>query len=155
MNGFRHGNALLSWPRFARPVLIAWVLILSCAADEVKVELLDPGGESPPYQWGSLTGIRDGDILETETVLVSDQGNLQMTMRFRIGVPTRLERGRFLWQKEGGVERGTITERSVTFLGGQSDQPSIGGIFELISYERRGRYKVILPTRQLSPPGAP
>ena len=145
-------HALLQLRGFKKPSVVLWLLLSSCAPGGLKVEPIDQEGESPPYKWGSLTGIRDGDILETNAVLVSGQKNLKMTMRFRIGVPTNLEWGRFLWLKEGEISKGTITERSVTFLGGQSDQPSIGGIFELIPDEGSIRYKVRLPTRQLTRP---
>ena len=123
---------------------------MACTADDVKVEPIEATTDARPYRWSSLTGVRDGDILNAEAVLVSGQANLTMTMRFRIGVPTRLEGGHFLWNRQGQVSRGRITERSVTFLGGQSDQPSLGGVFELTSDEGARLCKVRLPTRQLS-----
>lgn len=45
---------------------------------------------------------------------------------------------------------GVVTDRSVTFLGGQSDRPSLGGVFDLLSAEGTPIYRVTVPTAQLA-----
>jgi len=77
-----------------------------------------------------------------------------MDLRFRIGVPTRLESGQYHWQQADGTLEGQVRARSVTFLGGQSDNPNLGGVFELLSSTGRPLYKVTLPTSEVKPLGA-
>ena len=72
-------------------------------------------------------------------------------LRFRIGVPTRLEEGSYLWQQAGTVLRGPVKQVSATFLGGQSGQPSIGGTFDLFSPEGARLYAVRIPVREVAP----
>ncbi len=74
-----------------------------------------------------------------------------MDLRFRIGVPTRLESGQYYWAQEDDTLTGQVQARSVTFLGGQSDNPALGGVFELLSPTGRPVYKVTIPTSEVHP----
>ena len=102
----------------------------------------------------SLTGSRDGDLLPARVIFESSSSQLLMDLRFRIGVPTRLESGQYHWQQADGTLEGQVRARSVTFLGGQSDNPNLGGVFELLSSTGRPLYKVTLPTSEVKPLGA-
>jgi len=72
-------------------------------------------------------------------------------LRFRIGVPTRLEEGSYLWQQADTVLRGPVKQLSATFLVGQSGRPSIGGTFELTSSQGERQYEVRIPVREVAP----
>ncbi len=76
---------------------------------------------------------------------------LTRDLRFRIGVPTRLEEGSYLWQQADTVLRGPVKQVSATFLGGQAGRPSIGGTFELMSPEGERVYEVRIPVREVAP----
>ncbi len=67
-------------------------------------------------------------------VFFSDSaGNtLQLDLQLAIGVPTTLQAGSYRLHREGRQESGSVRSRSVTFLGGQSDWPNLGGTFELL-----------------------
>ena len=74
---------------------------------------------------------------------------LNLDLRFRIGTPTALEDGTWRWSRNGRLTQGTVSARSVTFLGGQNGPPSIGGTFELCE-SGAPRYKVVIPTTVLA-----
>lgn len=103
------------------------------------------------YRMISLTGTRDGDRMPVQVVFRSPSGELHLDLLFRIGVPTRLELGRYAWTRQSEDLEGRVRERSVTFLGGQSDNPNLGGVFELLSGEGHPLYKVTFPTSEVVP----
>lgn len=68
-----------------------------------------------------------------------------MDLQFTVGVPTSLKSGTWTGLGSGGI----VKERSVTFLGGQSGPPSIGGRFDLIAPDGRAQYRVNIPLQEL------
>lgn len=70
-------------------------------------------------------------------------------MRFAIGAPTKLESGRWQWTRDGRLMNGTVTERSVMFLGGQDGPPSVGGRFDLRDTTGAATYRITIPTTEL------
>ena len=106
-------------------------------------------GDKPerlPYRLESLTGVRDGDLLRARVVFAGLPVPLQMDLLFRLGVPTHLESGHYRWEREGRQFDGSVREVSVTFLGGQSDGPSVGGVFLLLDAAGGPLWRVVLPT---------
>jgi hypothetical protein len=96
----------------------------------------------------SVRGVRDGDRL-TAQVLVSDSSSiLTLDLHFAIGSPTTLQSGNWRWSRPGRLVDGTVSARSVTFLGGQDGPPSIGGTFDLLAGGHAG-YRVTLPLTAL------
>jgi hypothetical protein len=92
----------------------------------------------------SVRGVRDGDRLAA-TVLISDSSSiLTLDLHFAIGSPTTLQSGDWRWSRPGRMLNGTVSARSVTFLGGQDGPPSIGGTFDL-SGANNASYRVTLP----------
>ena len=125
---------------------------MGCGPGELKIETLPEGKALDGYRVESVSGVRDGDKLEARVLLVSGSDRLEMQLRFRIGVPTRLERGRYRWSQGGEIMEGTVSEKSVTFLGGQSDRPNLGGVFDLRSPDGVPQYRVRLPTVEVGRP---
>ena len=133
-------------------VVVTSLLLAACGGPQSpKLERIADRTELPSHQLRSLTGYRDGDALRAKVILAADSSMLTMDLRFRIGVPTRLEEGSYLWQQADTVLRGPVKQVSATFLGGQSGRPSIGGTFELISPEGERLYEVRIPVREVAP----
>ncbi len=133
-------------------VVVTTLLLTACGGSQsLRLERIPDGTELPSHQLRSLTGYRDGDVLRTKMILVADSSMLTMDLRFRIGVPTRLEEGGYAWQQADTVLRGPVRQISATFLGGQSGRPSIGGTFELLSPEGVRLYAVRIPVREVAP----
>ena len=129
------------------------LLLADCrGVQEAAIEDLEADTRLSDYQMISLTGRRDGDRLPVQVVFESGSSQLRMDLQFRIGVPTRLESGGYSFAQTDRTLQGRVRERSVTFLGGQSDNPNLGGVFELLSREGVPLYKVTLPTSEVKRP---
>ncbi len=153
MHFFRHFAAPFSDVRNHWTLLVLLVAFwMGCGPGELRIETLPEGKVLHGYRVESVSGVRDGDKLEAQVLLVAGSDSLDMQLRFRIGVPTRLEWGRYRWSQVGGIQEGTVSEKSVTFLGGQSDRPNLGGVFELRSPDGVPQYRVRLPTVEVGRP---
>jgi hypothetical protein len=131
-------------------LLLGAVLLGACRnPEQAKIESISERTEIPAYVLQPITGNRDGDILNTHVTFTENSSTLRMVMRFRIGVPTRLEEGSYVWDQGDRVLRGAVTEISSTFLGGQSGLPSIGGTFELLSPQGERLFKVRIPVGEV------
>ena len=129
------------------------VLFLSCGGpQQARIESIQDDKQLRSLHQISLVGVRDGDILYARLILSSSSLRLHMKMRFRIGMPTRLEDGNYLLEEEHEIAKGSITASSVTFLGGQSDRPHLGGVFRLLSSQGVPIYKVTVPTSEVARP---
>ena len=120
--------------------------------EEATIENLQEESTLADYQMISLTGRRDGDRLPVQLVFEGSSSSLRMDLLFRIGVPTRLESGQYHWERQDEVLQGFVRASSVTFLGGQSDNPNLGGVFQLFSASGVPIYKVTLPTSEVKRP---
>jgi hypothetical protein len=152
------GNTSALMRGYLDDFLLLLILIVALSANctrpvEARVEKIEGSMQRVlPDRMQSLTGVRDGDVLKARLAFASDGSELVMDMLFRIGVPTRLETGRYRWQRKEGTIEGPVEAESVTFLGGQSDGPSLGGDFLLLSSNGVRLYKVIVPTTIVSKP---
>ena len=134
---------------FLTSFLLCWT---NCGPGELRIETLPGETVVTGYRVKSVTGVRDGDRMNTLVVLVAGSETLDMQMHFRIGVPTRLESGQYRWSRSSQISEGKVSERSVTFLGGQSDRPNLGGVFELRSAVGTPQYRVRLPVSEVAKP---
>jgi len=94
---------------------------------------------------GGASGLRDGDRLSAQLLITDSSSILTMDLHFLVTPPTRLEAG--TWKSNHGA--GKVEARSVTFLGGQSEPPSLGGTFDLLDAQGQARFRVHLPTTLL------
>jgi hypothetical protein len=77
-------------------VVVTTLLLGACGGPQSpKLERIADRTELPSHTLRSQTGYRDGDVLRTKMILVADSCMLTMELRFRIGVPTRLEEGSY------------------------------------------------------------
>ena len=151
---------LMIWPHLLSKRLL--LLICTClpfliycqTIKEAMIEDLREESLLTDYRMISLAGRRDGDRLPVQVIFEATSEKLQMHLLFRIGVPTRLESGEYYWKQTDKTLEGRVRERSVTFLGGQSDNPNLGGVFELLSTGGVPIYKVTIPTSEVRPPSA-
>ncbi len=134
---------------FLTSLLLCWT---NCGPGELRIETLPGETVVTGYRVESVSGVSDGDRMGARIILVSGSDKLEMQMHFRIGVPTRLESGQYRWSRSGQISEGNVSERSVTFLGGQSDRPNLGGVFELRSAAGSPQYKVRLPVSEVAQP---
>ena len=149
----KHLAAPLSFGLDSRSLLLLLAILwMGCGPGVLRIETLPQGKELSGYRVESVSGVRDGDKLGARVLLVAGSDSLEMQLRFRIGVPTRLERGHYRWSQGRETKEGAVSEKSVTFLGGQSDRPNLGGVFELRSSDGVPQYRVRLPTLEVGRP---
>jgi hypothetical protein len=132
-----------------RNVLILCLLLAGCArSNGPPLQDLSKHEDLSGFRVQSVRGVRDGDRLAA-TALISDSSSiLTLDLHFAIGSPTTLESGIWKWSRPSGLLSGSVTGRSVTFLGGQDGPPSIGGTFDLLAGSGAA-YRVTLPVTAL------
>ncbi len=136
-----------------RMLLYTMLILLASCGGRVRPALEDLSGREnlSLYRVQEIRGARDGDRLRAEAVLSDSSSVLTMDLQFAIGSPTTLESGSWRWTRARGIAAGAVRARSVTFLGGQSGPPSIGGAFDLVDDAGAARYRATLPTTELKP----
>jgi hypothetical protein len=130
------------------PALAVWgfVIFTGCGSrPSDPVEDLGGAQAVANFALRSLQGTRDGERLEVRALYGDGSRDLSVRLHFRVTPPARLESG--AWTGLAG--EGHVRERSVTFLGGQSGPPSIGGRFDLIGPSHRPLYRITIPLQEL------
>ena len=130
------------------PVVTAGIaaLLIACGSQHIKpVEDLAGTQEAADFALTSLKGTRDGERVAVQAVYGNGSRSLTVQLRFRLTPQAKLEHG--TWAGPAG--EGIVQERSVTFLGGQSGPPSIGGRFDLICSGDKAIYRVTIPLQPL------
>jgi hypothetical protein len=133
-----------------RGVLILCLELAACSRPP-RPPLEDLTGYRNLSRFGLLAvhGVRDGDHLAAQVAISDSSSLLALDLHFAIGSPTTLQSGTWRWSLPGGLLlEGTVTARSVTFLGGQDGPPSIGGTFDLTGAGGYA-YRVTLPLTAL------
>ena len=134
--------------RLAHALLAAaWVLAFAGCAQRsgTPLEDLHGGRDLSTFTLTSVRGTRDGDRLNARVVYSNGAEEFRVDLNIAIGAPSRLESGS--WTGLGGS--GTVRERALTFLGGQSGPPSIGGRFDLMDAQGTALYRVTVPLQEL------
>jgi hypothetical protein len=142
----------------ARALCCIAIFVTSCAsfmtscARPAKPPVEDLRGREnlSGFALAEMRGTRDGDRLDARAKFADGLSTLTVTMRFAIGAPTKLESGRWGWDKASGLASGTVAERSVMFLGGQDGAPSLGGRFDLLDANGVAAYRITIPTQELA-----
>jgi hypothetical protein len=143
-----------TWRRLA-PSLAAILALFACENSKLTIKRTRDNQALSSYRLRSMTGMRDGDKLTSEMVVADNSGTLTMRMKFKIGVPIKMEEGQYVWQRAGAPQiQGVVRAEAVTFLGGQDGPPSLGGTFHLIANDSSlSLYEVKVPTTPMDPPG--
>lgn len=93
----------------------------------------------------SLEGTRDGERLEVQASYGDGFQSLTVRLHIVVTPPARLVSG--TWNLL--MTAGEVRQKSLTFLGGQSGPPSIGGRFDLLGSDNRPVYRVTIPLQGL------
>ena len=133
----------------AAVAVVSLACLVSCGRRPPEpVQDLGGGGTVSAFVLKSLRGTRDGTRLQVEATYGDESQKLLVRLQFEVNPQARLESG--MWTGPAG--EGPVRERSVTFLGGQSGRPSIGGTFDLVGRDDRALYRVTIPLQPLKDP---
>jgi hypothetical protein len=125
--------------------LTSCLLTIDCAhANRAPLQDLSGHEDLSGFKIQSVRGVRDGDRLAAQVMISDSSSILTLDLHFAIGSPTTLQSGNWRWSRSAGLLSGTVSARSVTFLGGQDGPPSIGGTFDLSGTDG-STYRVTLP----------
>ncbi len=127
----------------------ALALLAACGPKRPLVEDLSSHRDLSLFKLQAIQGKRDGDHLAARVLISDSSSMLTLDLNFAIGAPTVLQSGTWQWTRSGQLQRGGVTARSVTFLGGQDGPPSIGGSFDLADQSGAAQYRVTLPVTEL------
>ena len=142
-------------------VLLALVVLSlgSCGQENTATIVALTGDQSTPLplRLTSLTGMRADYLIKAamhftvspQQPSASAATQLVVHIVLRVGIPTTFESGRYELVWEGEPHAGRVTAPSLTFLGGQGGNPSIGGTFLLHSASGASAYRITLPNTVL------
>ena len=134
-----------------------WVLITmlsgGCAINDEPLldELVNGVYKSRTVTDYQVNGTRDGATTEVSIKFVLENGErveLELEVVYN---PTPILRSGF-WHVDGKhYGSGNVLAKSLKFLGGQGEAPSIGGRFEL-QEDSRSRFRIVVPLRPVNQP---
>ncbi len=142
-------------------VLLAFVVLSlgGCGEENTAIVVALTGDQSTPLplRLTSLTGMRADYLVKAamhfavspQQPSASAATQLVVHIVLRVGIPTTFESGRYELVWEGVRHAGRVTAPSLTFLGGQGGNPSIGGTFLLQSASGASAYRLTLPNTVL------
>lgn len=132
---------------------VVLALFAACSRGGPRVEAYVDGSYSAvevvDYQ---LAGKRDGSTTRATAMLKLGDG-VRLIVELDVVYNPTPSLGEGRWRLEGPAPAsGVVQAESVKFLGGQGQQPSVGGRFRL---EADGvpRFRVVLPPRPIEQPG--
>lgn len=132
-----------------RTICLGLALLASCANQKhPAVEDLTHREDLSFFKLGSINGTRDGDRLDAQAIFTDSSSILEVELHCEVGTPTRLSSGTWRWTRNNTAASGAVAEHSLSFLGGQSGAPSIGGTFDLLQ-NGAAHYRVSIPLTEL------
>ena len=145
-----HRPASTGPTNFWLPFCCVALLLASCSGKKQQlVEDLTGRENLSHFTLFSMGGTRDGDHLAAQAMISDSSSNLTLELHFKVGVPTTFESGTWKWLRNNVLSAGSVTASSVTFLGGQSGWPSVGGTFDLLDSGGSPHYRVNIPVTEL------
>jgi hypothetical protein len=130
--------------------LLALPLISACANTEYKFEQMDR--ESAillPLNLDGFYGLRDGATVNAEARFSGGNDSVIMSIVLFLRPPAEFRLGTFQGIIGGKAISGTVECPSLTFQGGQTALPTVGGIFILKVEDNAPSYRVTIPATQL------
>jgi hypothetical protein len=124
-------------------------IVAGCgSAPRKSVERLGGTYDVSAFALRSFKGTRDGENLQVQALFGDGTETLLVRLQVNVTPPARLTSG--TWSGIGS--EGAVQQRSVTFLGGQSSAPSLGGRFDLIGPDDRPLYRINIPLQEIKRP---
>src|SRR2546425_12473864 len=123
--------------------LLLLVSVAGCANAEYRFERID--GEQPitiPFKFDGIHGVRDGASVNAEARFTDGADVLTMNIALYLVPPPEFRTGRYEGTIGGKTIAGEVECPSITFFGGQADQPSVGGVLILKDEQNRPVYRI-------------
>ena len=147
--GLRIANRTLA--RIGIPLILTSFLLVACAHDEYRFERVDGAQITAlPFKFEGVRGVRDGASVNAEARFTDGADLLTMNIALYLVPPPEFRSGMYEGTIGGKVIKGQVDSPSITFFGGQSDQPSVGGVFILKDDQNRPVYRIRIPATPMT-----
>jgi hypothetical protein len=134
-------------------LLLTLLSLLGCANNDYRFERIDGTQVTTlPFKFDGIRGVRDGASVNAEARFAGGADFLTMTITLRLVPPPEFSSGRYEGTIGGKTAAGRVECPSLTFFGGQADQPSVGGVFILEDEQNRPLYRVRIPATPMTRP---
>src|SRR5262245_16525364 len=128
-----------------------FALTLGCANTEYRFEQIDRDPPAVlPLQFAGLYGIRDGSSVKAQAEFVNGEDSVVMDIALYLRPPVEFQSGTYKGTIGGKVVSGSVDCPSLTFQGGQTALPTVGGLFILKTEDGRPLYRVRIPATMLT-----
>jgi hypothetical protein len=125
--------------------------LLSCTGTEYRFERIDlEPPVSLPLKFDGFAGLRDGASVKVQGRFVNGDDVVNMRFGLYLRPPAEFSSGTFDGIIGGQPVSGTVDCPSLSFQGGQTALPTVGGVFILKGEANRPIYRVRIPTTQLT-----
>ena len=136
--------------------LFLFVSIPGCANTDYRFERLN--GEQAvevPLKFDGLYGVRDGATVSAEARLIDGDDLVTININLYLRPPAEFRFGTYEATIGGKTTSGIVECPSLTFLGGQTAQPNVGGVFILKDEQNRPAYRVRIPATTMARRSSP
>ena len=131
-------------------LLLTLIIVFGCSKAEYRFERID--GDQPvalPLKFEGLYGIRDGAQVKAEGHFADGNDSVTMNVVLFLRPPAEFQSGAYQAMIGGKKMAGSVECPSLTFQGGQTTLPTVGGVFVLKDEQNRPLYRVTIPAMQL------
>ena len=133
------------------PLLLALLSILGCVNNEYRFERIDGTQITTlPFKFDGIRGVRDGASVNAEARFSEGADFLMMNITLRLVPPPEFASGKYEGTIGGKTAAGRVECPSLTYFGGQADQPSVGGVFILKDEQNQPVYRVRIPATPMT-----
>ncbi len=127
------------------------LLLAGCASNEYRFERMDSSHvTTPPFNLDGIRGVRDGASVNAEARFTDGVDFLTMNITLQLVPPPEFRSGRYEGTIGGKMIMGQVECPSITFFGGQADQPSLGGVFVFKDEQNQPVYRVRIPATPMT-----
>jgi hypothetical protein len=134
-----------------RLVLVVALVSMAGCANEYRFERIDgPQVTTLPFKLDGIHGLRDGASVNAEARFTDGADSLTMNINLYLVPPPEFRSGTYEGTIGGKTMKGQVECPSIAFFGGQSDQPSVGGVFILKDQQNRPVYRVRIPATPMT-----
>jgi hypothetical protein len=127
------------------------LLMLGCADTGYRFERIDGDQATAlPLKLDGFYGLRDGASVTAEARFVDGADMVTMDIMLYLRPPAEFRSGTYQGVIGGKTISGSVECPSLTFLGGQTALPNVGGVFILKDADNRPAYRVRIPATTLA-----
>jgi hypothetical protein len=122
-----------------------------CTNNEYRFERMEDGQWiATPLKFDAVRGSRDGASVEAEAQFSDGADSAQFRIVLFLRPPAEFRSGSHRVTIGGKTIEGAVESTSLTYLGGQAAQPSVGGVFILKDARDYPAYRVRMPPTLLA-----